>query len=69
MFSLSQSRIFGWRSIMIVAKPCSRTAGYYNIIAGSYGWEVGGPSIVVIDKGSAKSLVTTTAKSSTMPVD
>jgi lipid-binding SYLF domain-containing protein len=69
-----------------------RTAGYYNIIAGSYGlqagvqsfsyalffmdnaslnylnrsegWEVGvGPSIVVVDKGMAKSLTTTTAKS------
>ncbi|MEY3289726.1 MAG: hypothetical protein RLZZ419_1968 [Pseudomonadota bacterium] len=68
-----------------------RTAGYYNIIAGSYGlqagvqsfsyalffmdnaslnylnssegWEVGvGPSIVVVDKGMAKSLTTTTAK-------
>jgi lipid-binding SYLF domain-containing protein len=68
-----------------------RTAGYYNIIAGSYGlqagvqsfsyalffmdnaslnylnrsegWEVGvGPSIVVVDKGVAKSLTTTTAK-------
>jgi lipid-binding SYLF domain-containing protein len=69
-----------------------RTAGYYNIIAGSYGfqagvesfsyalffmddtslnylnrsegWEIGvGPSIVVVDKGLAKSLTTTTAKS------
>jgi len=68
-----------------------RTAGYYNIIAGSYGlqagvqsfsyamffmdnaslsyldrsegWEIGvGPSIVVVDKGMAKSLTTTTAK-------
>jgi lipid-binding SYLF domain-containing protein len=68
-----------------------RTAGYYNIVAGSYGlqagvqsfsyalffmdnaslsyldrsegWEVGvGPSIVVVDKGAAKSLTTTTAK-------
>ncbi len=68
-----------------------RTAGYYNIIAGSYGlqagvqsfsyalffmdnsslsyldrsegWEVGvGPSIVIVDKGMAKSLTTTTAK-------
>lgn len=68
-----------------------RTAGYYNIVAGSYGlqagvqsfsyalffmdnaslsyldrsegWEVGvGPSIVVVDKGVAKSLTTTTAK-------
>jgi lipid-binding SYLF domain-containing protein len=67
------------------------TAGYYNILAGSYGlqagvqsfsyalffmdnaslnylnrsegWEVGvGPSIVVVDKGVAKSLTTTTAK-------
>ena len=69
-----------------------RTAGYYNILAGSYGlqagvqsfsyalffmdnaslnyldrsegWEIGvGPSIVVVDKGKAKSLTTTTAKS------
>jgi lipid-binding SYLF domain-containing protein len=69
-----------------------RTAGYYNILAGSYGlqagvqsfsyalffmdndslnylnrsegWEVGvGPSIVVVDKGMARSLTTTTAKS------
>jgi lipid-binding SYLF domain-containing protein len=69
-----------------------RTAGYYNILAGSYGlqagvqsfsyamffmdndslnylnrsegWEVGvGPSIVVVDKGMAKSLTTTTAQS------
>jgi lipid-binding SYLF domain-containing protein len=69
-----------------------RTAGYYNIIAGSYGlqagvqsfsyalffmdndslnylnrsegWEIGvGPSIVIVDKGVAKSLTTTTAKS------
>jgi lipid-binding SYLF domain-containing protein len=69
-----------------------RTAGYYNIISGSYGlqagvqsfsyalffmdnaslnylnrsegWEIGvGPSIVVVDKGVAKSLTTTTAKS------
>ena len=68
-----------------------RTAGYYNIVAGSYGlqagvqsfnyvmffmdnaslnylnnsegWEVGvGPSLVVVDKGIAKSLTTTTAK-------
>ena len=68
-----------------------RTAGYYNIVAGSYGlqagvqsfnyvmffmdnaslnylnnsegWEVGvGPSLVVVDKGVAKSLTTTTAK-------
>jgi lipid-binding SYLF domain-containing protein len=68
-----------------------RTAGYYNIVAGSYGlqagvqsfnyamffmdnaslnylnnsegWEVGvGPSVVVVDKGIAKSLTTTTAK-------
>ena len=68
-----------------------RTAGYYNIVAGSYGlqagiqsfnyvmffmdnaslnylnnsegWEVGvGPSVVVVDKGVAKSLTTTTAK-------
>ena len=68
-----------------------RTAGYYNILAGSYGlqagvqsfsyalffmdnaslnylnksegWEIGvGPSIVVVDKGVAKSLTTTTAK-------
>ena len=67
-----------------------RTAGYYNIVAGSYGlqagvqsfnyvmffmdnaslnylnnsegWEVGvGPSLVVVDKGVAKSLTTTTA--------
>jgi lipid-binding SYLF domain-containing protein len=67
------------------------TAGYYNIIAGSYGfqagvqsfsyalffmdnaslnylnrsegWEIGvGPSIVVVDKGVAKSLTTTTVK-------
>ena len=66
-------------------------AGYYNIIAGSYGlqagvqsfgyamffmdndslnylyrsqgWEVGvGPSIVIVDKGVAKSLTTTTGK-------
>ena len=69
-----------------------RTAGYYNIVAGSYGlqagvqsfsyalffmdnnslsylnrsegWEIGvGPSIVVVDKGVARSLTTTTAKS------
>ena len=69
-----------------------RTAGYYNILAGSYGlqagvqsfsyalffmdnaslnylnrsegWEIGvGPSIVIVDKGMAKSLTTTTAKS------
>ena len=68
-----------------------RTAGYYNIIAGSYGlqagvqsfgyalffmdnaslsylnrsegWEVGvGPSVVIVDKGVAKSLTTTTVK-------
>jgi len=68
-----------------------RTAGYYNIIAGSYGfqaglqsfgyalffmddaslsyldrsegWEIGvGPSVVVVDKGVARSLTTTTAK-------
>jgi lipid-binding SYLF domain-containing protein len=68
-----------------------RTAGYYNIIAGSYGlqagvqsfsyamffmdnaslsyldrsegWEVGiGPSIVVVDKGIAKSLTSSTVK-------
>lgn len=68
-----------------------KTTGYYNIIAGSYGfqvgiesfsyalffmddaslkylnnsegWEIGvGPSIVVVDKGIAKSLTTTTAK-------
>ncbi len=68
-----------------------RTAGYYNILAGSYGlqagvqsfgyamffmdnaslsyldrsegWEVGvGPSVVVVDKGMAKSLTTTTAR-------
>ena len=67
------------------------TAGYYNIIAGSYGlqagvqsfgyamffmdddslsylyrsegWEVGvGPSIVIVDKGVARSLTTTTGK-------
>lgn len=67
------------------------TAGFYNIIAGSYGlqvgvqsfsyvmffmdndslnylyrsegWEVGvGPSIVIVDKGVAKSLTTTTGK-------
>ena len=66
-----------------------RTAGYYNIVAGSYGlqagvqsfnyalffmdndslnylnssegWEVGvGPSIVVVDKGMARSLTSTT---------
>ncbi len=41
-----------------------RTAGYYNIIAGSYGLQAGvGPSVVVVDKGVAKSLTTTTAKS------
>ena len=69
-----------------------RTAGYYNIIAGSYGlqagvqsfsyalffmdnaslnylnrsegWEIGvGPSIVVVDKGMAKTLTTTTSQS------
>ena len=68
-----------------------RTAGYYNILAGSYGfqagvqsfsyalffmdnaslnylnrsegWEIGvGPSIVIVDKGMAKSLTTTTAQ-------
>ena len=68
------------------------TAGYYRIVAGSYGlqagiqkfgfalffmtedalkyldkskgWELGvGPSIVVVDKGFARSLTTTTAKS------
>jgi len=68
-----------------------RTAGYYNMVAGSYGlqagvqsfsyamffmdndslnylnnsngWEIGvGPSIVLVDKGAAKSLTTTTAK-------
>ena len=71
----------------------NRTAGYYNIVAGSYGfqagvqsfsyvrvvfmdyaslnylnrsegWEIGvGPSIVIVNKGLAKSLTTTTAKS------
>lgn len=69
-----------------------KTAGYYRIVAGSYGlqagiqkfgfalffmtedalkylhsskgWELGvGPSIVVVDKGFAKSFTTTTAKS------
>jgi lipid-binding SYLF domain-containing protein len=68
------------------------TAGYYNVLAGSYGlqagvqsfsyalffmdddslsyldrsggWEVGvGPSVVVVDKGIAKTLTTTTVKS------
>jgi lipid-binding SYLF domain-containing protein len=69
-----------------------RTAGYYNVLAGSYGlqanlqsfsyalffmdnaslnylnrsegWEIGiGPSIVVVDKGMARTLTTTTAQS------
>jgi lipid-binding SYLF domain-containing protein len=34
-----------------------------NYLNRSEGWEVGvGPSIVVVDKGAAKSLTTTTAK-------